>query len=198
MTVNKNKAAQQRAQRVDRIREVALRLFAETGYDKTTIRLIAREADMALGLLYNYYSSKEDLLRDIYRTWKQELQASLMPDGDQVKSNDVETYIRQTIRLVKTHRPFWKLIYGIRLQSPVLQELEAEMRSGQDLVQRQVEAYLMNAGVPFPGLEAKLLFATLDGLVLHYLQEETFPVDDLGNLLIMKYRSQAARPPFGG
>lgn len=198
MTVNKNTAARQRAQRVERIREVALRLFAEIGYDKTTIRLIAKEAEMALGLLYNYYSSKEDLLRDIYRTWQQELQASLMPDGDQINSNDVETYIRQTIRLVKAHRPFWKLIYGIRLQSPVLQELEAEMKTSQEGVHRQVEAFLMNGGVPFPGLEAKLLFATLDGLVLHYLQEVSFPLDDLGNLLIMKYRSQAVRPPFGG
>lgn len=198
MTVNKNTAARQRAHRVDHIREVALRLFSDIGYEKTSIRLIAREAEMALGLLYNYYSSKEELLRDIYRTWQQELQASLMPDGDQLKSNDVETYIRQTIRLVKAHRPFWKLIYGIRLQSPVLQELEAEMKTSQEGVQRQVEAYLMNGGVPFPGLEAKLLFATLDGLVLHYLQEESFPLDDLGNLLIMKYRNQAARPPFGG
>ncbi len=94
---------------------------------------------------------------------------------------------------MKANRPFWKLIYGIRLQSPIIRELEAEMKSSQDLVYRQVEAYLVNAGIPFPGLEAKLLFATLDGLIHHYLLEDSFPLDDTGNLLIMKYRDLAAR-----
>jgi AcrR family transcriptional regulator len=182
-----------RAQRVARIREVALQLFAETGFEKTTIRLIAREANMAIGLLYNYYSSKEELLKDIFRTWQQQLDLTLQPDGDHLKSNDVESYIRQTIRLVKANRPFWKLIYGIRMQSPIIRQLEAEMKTSQDLVQKQIETYLVNAGIPFPGLEAKLLFATLDGLILHYLQQDNFPLDDTGNLLIMKYHSQEAR-----
>jgi hypothetical protein len=61
-------------------------------------------------------------------------------------------------------------------------------------VQRQIEAYLVNAAIPFPGLEAKLLFATLDGLIHHFLLQESFPIDDISNLLIMKYRNQVARP----
>ncbi len=85
-----NKFEQKRADSVARIREVALRLFAETGFDKTTIRLIAREADMAVGLLYNYYNSKEELLKDIFRSWQQELYLTLQPDGDTLKRNDVE------------------------------------------------------------------------------------------------------------
>lgn len=182
-----------RTQRLASIREVALRLFAETGFDKTTIRLIAREAKMATGLLYNYYASKEELLQDIFRTWQQQLDLTLQPDGDKLKSNDVESYIRQTIRLVKANRTFWKMMYGIRMQSPILQHLGAEMKASQDQVQQQIEAYLVNAGIPFPGLEAKLLFATLDGMILHYLQQDSFPLDDTGNLLIMKYRSQEAR-----
>jgi AcrR family transcriptional regulator len=189
-----NKFELKRSQSVSQIREVALRLFAENGFDKTTIRMIAREVPMAIGLLYNYYSSKEDLLRDIFRNWQQELKAPLQPEADGRQPNEVETYIRQTTRLVKANRPFWKLIYGIRMQSAIIQQLEAEMKTEQEGLQRQIEAYLVNAGIPFPGLEAKLLFATLDGLIHHFLLQDNFPLDDLSNLLILKYRNQAAGP----
>jgi AcrR family transcriptional regulator len=187
-----NKFELKRIQSIAHIREAALRLFAENGYEKTTIRLIAQQANMAIGLLYNYYSSKEDLLKDIYRSWQQQLRLTLQPDGDGLQRNDVESYIRQTIRMVKANRPLWKLIYGIRMQSAIIQQLEAEMKTEQQQVQHQIAAYLVHAGIAFPGLEAKLLFATLDGLVQHYLQQDSFPIDDIGNLLILKYRNQAA------
>jgi AcrR family transcriptional regulator len=183
-----------RQQRVRRIREVALQLFAETGYEKTTIRLIAREAQMALGLLYNYYPGKEELLADIYRGWQQQLLVSLQTEPEGTPRNAVSAYIQKRIQLVKANRPLWKLIFGLRMQSPVLRQLEVETETGQRAVQQQLEACLMEAGIAFPGLEAKLLFATMDGLVQHYLHHDNWPIDDMGNLLLMKYREQGARP----
>jgi AcrR family transcriptional regulator len=44
--------------------EAALRLFAENGYEATTMRAIAREAGVATGNAYYYYASKEELIRE--------------------------------------------------------------------------------------------------------------------------------------
>jgi AcrR family transcriptional regulator len=44
-----------------RIREAALVHFARDGYDRTTIRAIARTAGVSPGLLRHHYGSKEDL-----------------------------------------------------------------------------------------------------------------------------------------
>ena len=46
--------------------EAALRLFAENGYEATTMRAIAREAGVATGNAYYYYASKEDLVREYF------------------------------------------------------------------------------------------------------------------------------------
>ena len=46
-----------------RIITAAMRCVAEVGYSQTTIREIARAADMTSGSLYHYFSNKSELLR---------------------------------------------------------------------------------------------------------------------------------------
>ncbi len=50
-----------------RILEAALTLFREQGFDGTTMRDIARRAQVATGAAYYYYPSKEALVMDFYR-----------------------------------------------------------------------------------------------------------------------------------
>lgn len=44
----------------------AMRLFAENGYDRTTMRAIAAEAGVSVGNAYYYFSSKEQLIQGFY------------------------------------------------------------------------------------------------------------------------------------
>ncbi|MDP9951641.1 MULTISPECIES: TetR/AcrR family transcriptional regulator [Streptomyces] len=48
------------------ILETALRLFAERGYDRTTMRAIAQEAGVSVGNAYYYFTSKEHLVQGFY------------------------------------------------------------------------------------------------------------------------------------
>ena len=50
----------------ERIVEAALRLFRAYGYDETTMREVAQEADVSLGNAYYYFRSKEHLLYAFY------------------------------------------------------------------------------------------------------------------------------------
>jgi AcrR family transcriptional regulator len=63
--------AQQRQQTQARILAAARRLFAESGYDRTTIRAIAAQAGANPGLVMHYFGSKEELFR----------QAASLPPG---------------------------------------------------------------------------------------------------------------------
>ncbi|MFL5657715.1 MAG: TetR/AcrR family transcriptional regulator [Ktedonobacteraceae bacterium] len=51
----------------ERIRDVALRLFARQGFQATGIREIASEAGFTVSALYYYVGTKEELLLDILR-----------------------------------------------------------------------------------------------------------------------------------
>ncbi|MYY11977.1 TetR family transcriptional regulator [Streptomyces sp. SID4919] len=46
--------------------ETALRLFQERGYDKTTMRAIAKEAGVSVGNAYYYFDGKEHLIQGVY------------------------------------------------------------------------------------------------------------------------------------
>jgi AcrR family transcriptional regulator len=57
--------AQTQAATRERIREVARRLFAERGFQTTTTRDIAQEAEIATGTLFNYFASKEAIAANL-------------------------------------------------------------------------------------------------------------------------------------
>ena len=51
--------------------DAAVRVFARKGYHAARVGDIAEEAGVAYGLLYHYFSSKEEVLRDVFReTWR--------------------------------------------------------------------------------------------------------------------------------
>jgi AcrR family transcriptional regulator len=57
--------AQPKRDRREDILRASLHLFAEKGFHGTSMRDIAREADITEGLIYHYFASKRDLFRAI-------------------------------------------------------------------------------------------------------------------------------------
>jgi len=58
ITLRQQKALETKNKLIDS----ALRVFSEKGYDSSTIKDIAREAEVTDGLIYHYFNSKEELL----------------------------------------------------------------------------------------------------------------------------------------
>src|SRR5215210_7607700 len=59
----------------ERILGAALALFAERGYEATTMRDVAREAGASLGLAYRYFASKEEFALALYMRLAEESEA---------------------------------------------------------------------------------------------------------------------------
>jgi AcrR family transcriptional regulator len=59
--------ARNRARRVEALQEAGLRLFLERGIEGTRVEDLAREAGMAKGGYYRYFSDRADLVRSLLR-----------------------------------------------------------------------------------------------------------------------------------
>jgi AcrR family transcriptional regulator len=98
----------------DHLYATALRLIGERGYEATTLREIAREAGVSVGLLYRYFPSKQAVLVALYDELTSEFarQAAAMKPG---RWRERFLFALGTsLRVLEPHRP------SLRALTPVL------------------------------------------------------------------------------
>jgi len=95
------------------IEDAAVELFLEHGYHATSMRQIAEHAGLALGGIYNHFSSKDEIFEAIIidkHPYKQVLPAILSVEGE-----SAEEFLRNAARIIFTeldNRPdFIKLMF---------------------------------------------------------------------------------------
>ena len=77
----------------EHILKTALGLFAEKGYEETTLREIAGAAKVSLGLTYRYFSSKEKLVLALY----EQLSNDAVASGHHLERGTVATRFGSTL-----------------------------------------------------------------------------------------------------
>ena len=112
-----------REEKMTHIMDVALEHFANEGFYRTTISHIARHAGMSKGLLYNYFESKEALLKAIIHRSVNEIYKYLDIDRDGYLSEDeFEFFVRKINVLLKEKRYFWRLLMQLLMQNDVREQ----------------------------------------------------------------------------
>jgi AcrR family transcriptional regulator len=90
--------------RRQRVIQTALEAAARGGYDAVQMRDVAAEAGVALGTLYRYFSSKDQLLVAALSQWARELQQEIArhpPKGESPADRVVEV-LRQAVNALET------------------------------------------------------------------------------------------------
>ena len=73
----------------ENILKAALKLFVEQGEQATSMKWIAKEAQCGIGTMYNYFSSKEELINMLYLENKKKLFAFFL------KTHDTNNSVKQ-------------------------------------------------------------------------------------------------------
>jgi len=69
-----------------RLRELALQLFAEQGYEQTSLREIAERLGVTKAALYYYFKSKEDIVRSLVEDYMAEIDQLISWGKEQPRS----------------------------------------------------------------------------------------------------------------
>ncbi len=177
-----------RAESRQRIMAAAMRLFARDGYERTSIAGIAREAGVAKGLLYNYFSSKEDLLRTLI------LEA--FSGGDEQIANLLTSDPRSTLRnLLKwffdemRQRPeHWRLITEITLRVDKYDFVHELAKAKMDEYVQVLSRLFAQLNYADPLNEARLFVGILDGIGVEALVlKDDYPLAAMEKFLLKKY-----------
>jgi|GEM_PF-2026511 len=81
----------------ERILEAAVKLFAEKGFDATSVDEIARLAEINKAMIYYYFSSKDELLSSIIRKSINEF-TSIIEEIDLSRFDNLEEMIKAIVR----------------------------------------------------------------------------------------------------
>lgn len=105
------------------IMDTALEQFASQGFYSTTITQIARYAGISKGLMYNYFESKEALLKAIIHKSVSEVYNyfDINRDG-YLTEEEFEFFVRKVDVMLKEKRSFWRLLVQLLMQNEVREQ----------------------------------------------------------------------------
>ncbi len=112
-----------REEKIALIMDTALEHFANEGYFSTTINHIARHAGISKGLLYNYFESKEALLKAIiHKSIAEVLNYFDINRDGYLSEEEFEFFIRKINVMLKEKRSFWRLLFQLLMQNDVREQ----------------------------------------------------------------------------
>lgn len=155
-----------REARKGQIMQTAMDLFAKEGYGHISIATLAKEAGISKGLIYNYFESKEQLLKEILDTGIEEIMHYFDPDHDGVLTEEeFALFIRKTFQLLKKDKEFWMKFFRLLIQpnvTPLL--INSSLVPFMHAYFGMFETYFREQGFKDPMLEVLNLSALLEGL----------------------------------
>ncbi|MDZ7738173.1 MAG: TetR/AcrR family transcriptional regulator [Bacteroidales bacterium] len=178
-----------REERKALIMRTALELFASKGYYGTTISSIAGKAGISKGLLYNYFESKEELIKTIIFSGLENIERLLDPDGDGIISyKEMESLLDRFFALLEEDLLYWRLYFSLFVQSPVIALVEDRLTEVIQNYTGMLQGYFESRGCDDPHSEALLFGALLDGIGFNYISNPgLFPVEKIKKVILKKY-----------
>jgi AcrR family transcriptional regulator len=177
---------------INKITKVAMELFANDGFHTTSVSKIAIKAGIAKGLMYNYFESKEDLLRHILFTRFDEIMESLDFNHDGTITNEeLILFIRNMFAMVKANFSFWKLYFAIATQPLAMKIIKDEYEKRYGSTFMALYNYFIANNYEDPEAEMRLFISMLDGVAFGYVMDKgVYPIDAIEKKIIKMYETK--------
>ncbi len=171
------------------ILDAALHVFAEKGYASSSIAMIAKQAGISKGLMYNYFDSKEGLVKTLLTEGFDIFVEVFDRDKDgELTDEEFIFFLDQTFEILKGNIPFWKLYFAIMSQADVMSMLGEVMMEKLSPYFNTMQNYYAQKGYENPMAQMRVLGALLDGVCLNYVADpEGFPLEDAKKIIIDKF-----------
>ncbi|MGH3071279.1 MAG: TetR/AcrR family transcriptional regulator [Gaiellaceae bacterium] len=139
------------------ILDAAVRVFASKGYHTSRVGDIAEEAGIAHGLLYHYFSSKEEVLETVFReNWSELLEVfARIEASDEPPVEQLAAIAKTLLRAWRDRPDLVRVMVREVARSPQLQGQVDEIRAGFLVIQRVIERGQADGSFR-PDLDARL------------------------------------------
>jgi AcrR family transcriptional regulator len=172
----------------EKILSAALDLFANKGYDATSIDSIAKKAGISKGLIYNYFESKKSILLAIFND-AMKLGEEMVMGQINVKDplQRKKAIIELTFDMISKRPEYVKLLTVMALQPGVM----AETKEFTQNAYKKTEEWgkiITGKGKRLAVIESLMIGALMDGITLNFIMYgEKYPLEELKKEIIKVY-----------
>ncbi len=158
------------------ILESALIVFAKKGYHAASIANIASEAGISKGLIYNYFKSKEEILKETLSGGYEHIFQHYRFDPETFTPKEFANLIDLSFNLLEEDFSYWKIYFSVLMQTEVMEIIQDKLMDILIPIIEDFAAYLTKKGYKNPFEEARFFGAIMDGLCMNYITDpKTFP-----------------------
>jgi len=161
-----------------RLCALALQLFAEQGYEKTSLREIAERLGVTKAALYYYFKSKEDIVRSLVEDYAAQIDELITWGKEQARSADTRaTIVRRYLEIVTSGTAVFRLLHQ---NQAALSSLAADKQRGQVFRERMdaLVELLTEPGAPIHDqVRAASCLMSISFCCVHYQDRAANPAE---------------------
>jgi AcrR family transcriptional regulator len=178
-----------RKNRKEAIFDAALHLYAEEGFHAASISKIASRAKISKGLIYNYFESKDELLRQLLSNLMDNaIDLFGLKNKTELSKDDFVELIDKSFQVVLDDVQHWKLYFAVIAQPHVLNKYMAEMMGNAAPFIKLYMDYFTKLGYEDPIAQMHYFSAVIDGVQLHLmLDPENFPLKPIRDQIVKQF-----------
>jgi AcrR family transcriptional regulator len=154
-------------------------VFAEEGYHGASVSRIAQRANVSKGLMYNYFSSKEEVLKTLLsQLFDYAMDLLKIRPGEVLNDERFGEIIELSVRIPLEEPKRWKLYMSLAFQQDVTELIISEMTVKWAPYINSLSSYFTAKGHEDPMTALRIFSAVLDGIQLHCLLDpKQFPAE---------------------
>lgn len=167
------------SEKEEAILEVAERLFALNGFDATSVRDIAKEANVNIAMISYYFGSKQNLLTAIIAKHANIIRIkleALVADEHLTHWEKIENLIDSIIKKYFLQENFHKIVAREQLKKDTgeMHSMLYNMKMNNQLLVRKLISDGQKAGVFKKNIDIPMMMSTLIGTVNHLISIQHF------------------------
>jgi AcrR family transcriptional regulator len=177
-----------RNNRKAQIIQAALELFANQGYHNTSMQQIATKAKISKGLTYNYFKSKDELVKTIVYQIMELVMEQINPNHDaEIDDEEAAHFIDTFMDVIIDNPKEWKLYFQIFMQQDVLEIIISDdFMAKLSKHQKLFFDYFANREFDDPIVDIMLFSSIYKGFTLQYVYAPHF----FNNKVLIRFKQR--------
>jgi AcrR family transcriptional regulator len=171
--------------------ESALEVFAGKTYQGASISMIAEKANISKGLLYNYFESKESLLKAIINEGVHDVWQYFDPNNDGILTKEEFLFfLKKSIQIVKENPNYWRLYSSLMFQPDVIEMIINDNDEMSVQYYKLAFDLFKRCGLKDPEGEMLLFASMIKGAIIQYVaMPESFPIEKIEAAMENHYKN---------